>query len=103
MPEFDPARFSDGEEHHGLTVDQLDLREVDGDDTALLTRGAKDFQVVPCNPAADAQNDTPFEPNSVDSAGHRLVAGRSTYGKRDARWRPTESDADSRIQWMRNW
>ena len=85
MRELDPARFGDGEEHHGITVDQLDFREVDGDDTALLERGAKDSQVVPGNPATDAQHDTPFDPDSVDSAGHRLVAGRSTHGKRDAR------------------
>ena len=94
--EFDPARFRDSEEHHGITIDQLDFREVDGDDTALLDRGTKDVQVVSCHPATDAQNDTRFDPNAVDSAGHRLVAGRSTYGKRDARWRHAGSDAKPR-------
>jgi hypothetical protein len=94
--EFDPARFGDGEEHHGITVDQLDLREVYGDDTALLERRAKDVHVVPGNPPTDAQDDIPLDPNSVDPAGHRRVACRATYGKRDANEKLTESGANSR-------
>src|SRR5262249_17084698 len=70
--EFDPARFGGRKEHHGITVNQLNLRKGDGNDTALLKPDAKDFQVVPCTPATDAKNDTPFDPNSFDPAGHRF-------------------------------
>src|SRR5688572_929463 len=46
VSEFDPARFVLREKHHCITVDQFDLRKVDGDHKAVLERGAKDFQAV---------------------------------------------------------
>ena len=69
-----PFAFGACQECHGITVDQFDLREVDSDDTAFLERGAKDIQVFPGNPATDAKNDTLFNRESVDSAGHGRVA-----------------------------
>ena len=35
MSEFDAVRFGECQKRHSITVDQLDLREVDGDDTAF--------------------------------------------------------------------
>ena len=84
MSEFDAIRFVEGQEFHSITVDQLDFRELDGDDTAFLERGAKDFQVFPCNPPTDAENGTLFNRKSVDSAGHRAACRRSLTGKPDA-------------------
>ena len=74
MPEFDAIRFGECQEPHGITVHQLDLRELDSDDTVLPYRGAKDFEVFPGNPATDVQSDTLFNPASVDSARHGRVA-----------------------------
>ena len=74
MSELDAIRFGECQEFHGITVDQFDLREVDGDDTAFLQRGAKDIQVFASNPTTDAQNDTLFNRKPVDSAGHGRVA-----------------------------
>ena len=70
MSELDAIRFVEGQQFHRSTVDQLDLRELDGDDTAFRERGAKDFQIFPCNPPTDAENDTLFNRKPVDSAGH---------------------------------
>ena len=58
MSEVDAIPFGAGQEHHGITVDQFDLREVDRDDTVFLQRCAKDIQVVLGNATADAKNDT---------------------------------------------
>ena len=55
-----PFAFGACQECHGITVDQFDLREVDSDDTAFLERGAKDIQVFPGDPTADAKNHTLF-------------------------------------------
>ena len=96
MCELDPARFFDGEQRHGITVDQLDGRKVDGDDTAVFKRGAKDFQVVPCNPAADAQNDTPFDCQPVDPACHGFVA-YAPLGQTARHTRSTENGANPRM------
>ena len=35
VPEFDAIRFGQRQERHGITVDQLDLREFEGDDIAV--------------------------------------------------------------------
>ena len=70
MSEADSLPFSAGQEHHGITADQFDLREVDGDDTVFLKRCAKDIQAFTGNPTADAKNDTLFIRKPVDSAGH---------------------------------
>ena len=76
-----PLRFGERQECHRITVDQLDLRELDGDDTAFLERGAKDLQVIPCDPPTDAQNDTLFNRKPVDSAGHARVAVAGRHGQ----------------------
>ena len=81
MSELDAIRFVEGQQFHRSTVDQLDLRELDGDDAAFRERGAKDFQVFPCNPPTDAENDTLFNRKPVDSAGHRAGCRHSLSGK----------------------
>src|SRR5262245_49664077 len=72
VSEFDAIRFTDGEKVHGTAIDQVDLLEIDGERSAfLIDRGTKDVHVVPCNPAADAQDgETVFNQQSVDSARH---------------------------------
>ena len=45
MSELDATCFVDRQEPHGITVDQLEFREVDGDDAAVLKRGAKYVQI----------------------------------------------------------
>ena len=97
MREFDPVRFPDGEKHHSITVDQLDGREIDGDDPALLERDPEDFQVVPCNPPADAQDDPPFNCQSVDPVGHGLAAYARPLGQTGRHPRFTKSGGDSQL------
>jgi hypothetical protein len=90
VSELDAVLFGACQERHGITVGQLDLREVDGDDTAFLKRGAKDVQVFSCHPAADAKNDSLFNHDAVDSARHGRMAccpDRRT-GKPNASWNP---------------
>jgi hypothetical protein len=74
VSEVDAIPFGACQERHGVTVGQVDLREVESDDTAFLQRGAKDIQVFPCNPTADAKNNTLFAQHSIDSASHGRVA-----------------------------
>jgi hypothetical protein len=76
-------RFVEGQQFHSSTVDQLDFREIDGDDTAVLERDAKDFHVFPCNPPTDAENNTLLNRKSVDSGRHRGPSPEPT-GKPDA-------------------
>jgi hypothetical protein len=56
VSEFDAIPFGAFQECHGITVDQFDLCEVESDDAAFLERDAKDIQVFPCNPTANAKN-----------------------------------------------
>ena len=90
--EFDSARLTCCEDDHGIAVDQFYLCEVDGDDAALLKRGPKDVEGVSRNPPTETQNDTPFNPYSVDPAGHRLVAGRANSGKQSGNWKLNRAD-----------
>ena len=52
------------EEFPGISIDQLDFRELDGDDTDLLERDAKDVEVFPCKPPSDAENKPLFNRKS---------------------------------------
>jgi len=70
VSELDAVCFVDRQELHGITVDQLEFSELDGDDTAILDRGAKYVQIFLSNPPADLQHETLVSRNSVDSAGH---------------------------------
>jgi hypothetical protein len=70
VSEIDAIPLGAGQERHGITVDQFDLREVESDDTAFLQRGAKDIQAFSGDPTTDAKNDTLFNRKSVDSACH---------------------------------
>ena len=72
VSEFDAPRFDEYQEVHRTAVDQADFREIDGDRAAfLIERRAKDVNVVPCNPTANAQHHKiSLSQQSVDSAGH---------------------------------
>jgi hypothetical protein len=76
IPEFDAVPFAEGQEFHGITVDQTDLLEIDGDGTAfVLESGTKDVQVLPSNPPTYVQDHgILFSQQSVDSAGHGGLA-----------------------------
>jgi hypothetical protein len=74
MCERDAIPLGASQESHGITIDQLDVRQVDGDDTAILQRVAQDIQVFPLNPTADAKHDTLFNREPVDSARHGRMA-----------------------------
>src|SRR5262249_58181164 len=76
VSEFDAAGRSDGEEVHGIAVDQADLLEIDRQGSAfLIDRGAKDLRVVGGNPSADPQDrEAAIGHQSVDSAGHSVCA-----------------------------
>jgi hypothetical protein len=73
VSKFHALSFGACEECHDVTVDQFDLCEVESDDTVFLQGGAKDIQVFPCDPTADAKNDTVLNQKSVESAGHGCV------------------------------
>ena len=89
MSEFDAIRFVEGQQFHRSTVDQLDLRELDGDDMAFRERGAKDFQVFPCNPTADAKNGAcSIESRSILRVRSRGLLPGCLNGKRDASRNP---------------
>src|SRR5262245_5255698 len=70
VSEFDAVRFDDRQELHSLSVDQLEFGQLDGDDTAVLERGAKYIQFFPCNPSTDVQHRTLGGRKSVDSERH---------------------------------
>lgn len=74
MSKLDALSFVDREELHGVTVDQLEFSELDGDDTAVIERGAKYVQVLACNPPNDTQHQTLASRKSVDSACHVTLA-----------------------------
>jgi hypothetical protein len=104
VPEADAIPFSAGQEHHGITVDQFDLCEVDRDDMVFLQRCAKDIQAFPGNPTADAKNDTASIREPVDSAGHNggLCPGaRQWQIKRRATC--TESAAKAHVPSIGRW
>jgi len=93
VSELDAVPFDAGQECHGITVGQVDLGEVESDDTAFFQRGAKDIQVFPRDPTADAKNDTLLERKSVDSARHDRVAccPRCLNGKPNASRSPPKT------------
>jgi hypothetical protein len=104
VSEADSLPFSAAQEHHGITVDQFDLREVDGDDTVFLKRCAKDIQAFTGNPTADAKNDTVFIREPVDSAGHNgacCPGARQWQIKRRAT--RTESAAKTHVPSIGRW
>jgi hypothetical protein len=74
VSEFDAVRFVDRQEFHTVTVDQLEFGKFDGDDTAVVERGAKHIKVIPCNPPTDVQHQTSVSRNSVDSPRHVSLA-----------------------------
>src|SRR5262245_12104865 len=83
--ELDAVGFVECEEFHRITIDELDIRELDRDDLAFIERGANDVQVSRRNPAADAQHDALLERNAVDSARHaRAACARCLAGKPEA-------------------
>jgi hypothetical protein len=98
VSEFDATRFVECQELHGITIDELDVRELDGNDTALLERHAKDVQVFPCDPPADAQNDTLINRKPIDSAGHaRWPVRPPLNGKPGATRHPSKTPQESRV------
>jgi hypothetical protein len=104
VSELDATRLVERQELHGITIDELDLRELDGNDTALLERSAKDFQVLPGNPPTDAQNDTLFNRTPIDSASHARVAcspaAPSQTGRHTSSLKmPHESDVPPIARW----
>jgi hypothetical protein len=104
VSEADSIPFSAGQEHHGINVDQFELREVDGDDTVFLKRCAKDIQAFTGNPTADAKNDTVFIREPVDSAGHNgslFPGARQSQFKRRATC--TESAAKAHVPSIGRW
>ena len=73
VPEFDPAGLSEYQQLHGITVNQLDLREIEGHNPAIPQLHANDLQVIGGESTADAQGHTAFNRESIDSAGHARV------------------------------
>ena len=72
VPEFDAPTFAEYQEIDRRAVDHSDLLEIDGDGSPfLIDRGTKDVHIVPSDLPADAQDHkSPFNHESVDSAGH---------------------------------
>jgi len=72
VAEFDAPRFGQCQQAYRVVVNDANFLQIDGDGTVfLIDRGPKDVNVVPCNPAADAQHHiNPFSGDSIDSAGH---------------------------------
>jgi hypothetical protein len=104
VSEADSLPFSAGKEHDGITVDQFNLGEVDGDDTVFLKCCVKNIQAFTGNPTADAKNDTVFIREPVDSAGHNggLCPGaRQWQIKRRATC--TESAAKAHVPSIGRW
>jgi hypothetical protein len=79
-----PARFTDREEHHGLSVDQLDFREVDCDNVVVVECLSKNVKLDAGDSSTHAKSDTSLDRKSVDPAGHRLCLSRDAYRKQDA-------------------
>jgi hypothetical protein len=105
VSELDAVPFGTGQECHGITVGQFDLREVESDDTAFFQRVVKDIQVFPCDPAADAKNDTLLTRKSVDSARHglcRLLPGWLN-GKANASRNPLKMQQNARCRVDDDW
>jgi hypothetical protein len=72
---------------HGVTADQLNLSEFEGDDSASIERSANDVQIFLCEPTADVKHQTLFIRKSIDSARHQLAspsAFQRSKGKRRA-------------------
>jgi hypothetical protein len=104
VSECDAIRFNEGQEFHRITVDQFDLREVDGDDTDFLECDAKDFQVFPCNPPTDAESNTPFNRKSVDSARHgRAACCPLPHWQTERQPNRMENAAKAKIERLANW
>ena len=103
MSEADSISFTAGQEHHGITVDQFDLREVDGDDMVFLKRCAKDIQASTGDPTADPKNDTVFIREPVDSASHDAACSPvRVSGKPNAIAKCTESAAKAHVTFDRD-
>ena len=73
VPEFDALGVGERQQLHRMTVDQLDLGEIESDHTAILELRANDVQVFRGKSTTDAQHHTTFNREPVDSAGHALV------------------------------
>jgi hypothetical protein len=73
IPEFDAPTFAERQKVHGVPANEGDVGKIDGDGAVFLSnRRAKNVNVVPFNPSADAQHgQVPFS-ESVDSARHSL-------------------------------
>jgi hypothetical protein len=74
VSELDAVCFVDRQELQGITFDQREFSEFDGDDTTVVERGAKYVQIFSCNPPADVQHQALASRNSVDSARHVSLA-----------------------------
>jgi hypothetical protein len=74
VSELDAILLGACQDGHGITIDQVDLGEVDSQDTVFLQRSTKDIHAFPGNPTTDTKNDTLFIRKPVDSAGHGRVA-----------------------------
>ena len=59
---------------HSVTVYQIYLCKLDGDDAAFVERGANDLQVFRREATADVKDQTLFSRMSVDSARHWLTS-----------------------------
>jgi hypothetical protein len=105
VSECDAIRFAEGQEFHRITVNQLDFREFDGDDTDFLERGPKDFQVFPCNPPTDAESNTLLNPKSVDSARHGRASllPAATLANRTPAAPQWKMQQMPKIEWLANW
>ena len=61
MAEFDAIGLGQCQQGHRITVDELDLREIESDHAAVAERRTDDIQVFRGESAADAQHYTAFE------------------------------------------
>jgi len=75
ISEFDAVGFAECEKLHSIAVGQIDLLEVQRDDTSFtLDRSAQDVQVFSREAPAYAQDNMAlFNQHAVDSAGHALA------------------------------
>jgi hypothetical protein len=87
MSELGAARFALRQQSDGITVDEEQVPQVEGDDTCFrFEERTKHLHIVRDESAAYLQDhDTVFSHQSVDSAGHVHLSGQHTpTGKRSA-------------------